>query len=195
MLIELTNLRGQLLRKGALSFQDELQNDIKAARFSFISLDSDRLDSVKAVKKAAMDDKIVGSFFISKPDFEFHNFTFPELEEILYQFCQDNDPENIIDKTRFHQAIENTTNAEQLLNAANKFTRNPSIKKGAEWGRRLMLYTRNNPEIENESGDKSERQIVSAIGNAIRACGSDYLLTKRHYRTDADTGMPVKRTA
>jgi len=195
MLIKLVNLRGQLLRKGAVSFRDELRNDIKAACFSFISLDSDRYDSVKAIRRAAQDDEICGMFFISTPDFEFQNFTFSELEEILYEFCRQSDSEMLIGRSEFHHALVGATNVEQLLSAARTFTKNPYIKKGEEWGRRLMEYALNNPEVLRETGEKSERQIVSAIGHAIRACSSDYMFTRRHFRIDIDTGMPVNRDA
>ena len=55
----------------------------------FISIDGDRSDNVRIVRKAAEEDDICGRFFISEPDFEFQNFTLDELEEILWKVCED----------------------------------------------------------------------------------------------------------
>jgi hypothetical protein len=191
--IEFVNLRGKVVQKGIIAFRENLLNDIKASLYSFISLDNDRSDFLRAVQKAAESDEICGMFFVSDPDFEFQNFSLSELEEILYSYCQDNTPGEILDRNEFHNAIKDVKNAEQLLAAAKKYTKNPYIGKGAEWGRRLMLYAQNNLDMDDNDGTKIERPIISAVGSAVRSCSSNYLVTKQEYKTDPITGKFAKR--
>jgi hypothetical protein len=115
--IELINLRGQVAQRRVLAFRDNLCADLKKGTFSLISIDGDRPDFLRAVIKAAEADEICGEFFVSKPDFEFHNFTLPELEEVLWSVASEGGatPRN---RERLHRAIANAKSGDQLLHQA-----------------------------------------------------------------------------
>ena len=96
--IEVINLRGQFVEKGAkgLAFRESLREDLKQSVFSFVTLDGDQEDNIRLVRAAAQNDDFCGRFFVHSPDFEFANFTLTELEEIIWNIAEENgtSPEN-----------------------------------------------------------------------------------------------------
>lgn len=85
--VDVIDLHGQVVEKGVLGFRQSLRDDTAKHVYSFVSLDADVPDNVRAVRKAVADGEFFGQFFISTPDFEFGNFTLAELEEILWRFA------------------------------------------------------------------------------------------------------------
>ena len=69
---QVVNLRGAVVERGGkgLSFVESLQSDISFNVFSIVVLDGDRVDNVRARKKAAADERFFGVFFICEPDFD-----------------------------------------------------------------------------------------------------------------------------
>ncbi len=193
-MIQLVNLRGRVVEKGSIAFSDSLRNDIKDSRFSYISIDGDRSDYLRVVKRLAKNNDFCGRFFVAQPDFEFQNFTLDELEQILFKYCQDLDSSKVYDRIAFHDFIKDAKDGDELIRMAKKFTKDPHIRKGEEWGKRLMAYARENPEIETSNRVGSKRQIIDAIESVLRVINSDYLTTRRECKTDPDTGEFVKKT-
>jgi hypothetical protein len=75
--IQLFDLGGHIVEKHSIAFSKSLQEDIRLAIFSFISIDGDCPVNLSAVKKAARNDEMFGMFFVPEmgKDFEFYNFT------------------------------------------------------------------------------------------------------------------------
>lgn len=173
--VELVNLRGQVAARHGkgFSFRDDLRNDLKAQRFSFVSIDSDRSDYLLAARKAAEDDEICGAIFVSAPEFESANFTLAELEEVLHTM-----------------AIDSAEDDREQLDTIAKIR----ARKGKEWGEKLMTYAWEHPEkIDEHTGKSKIRPIIEAIDMAVRSIQVDYHLTRKEFRVDPITGRPVKR--
>jgi hypothetical protein len=188
--IEIFNLRGRVQQKGGLAFRDNLRADLRAGIFSFVSVDGDRSDNARAVRKAAEDDEIHGRFLISQPDFEFENFTLMELEEVLWGIAHENHAAGA-DREKLHRAIETASSATALLAAARRaLPELREIAKGPEWGKRLMAYAMNHPELP----DGKQRPIVEMMISALKCVRLvDYHLTKTRFRVDPNTGKSIER--
>lgn len=80
--IELINLEGEIAkRKGnfAVKLEGMLREDRRLRRFSMISLDGDVDENRRFLRRQILEDNLVGGLAIHKPDFEFANFSLPEL--------------------------------------------------------------------------------------------------------------------
>src|SRR5207244_1833575 len=161
-------LRGHFIEKKHLAFAETLLNDIEAGIFSFVSIDEEdgkkeALDRIRMVRKAAMDDRMFGMLFFSKPDFEFHNFTLPELEEVLWDIASENGADEN-ERATLHDAIANTTSAKELLSAAKRaVSMLVAYDKSEDWGKRLIEYA-----IEHEIKlDGTSRPILVAAASAL----------------------------
>lgn len=85
--VEILNLRGQVVQKNSIAFRENLRSDIRMGIFSFVSLDADVSRNLQALRAAAQQNQICGSFFVSSPDFEFANFDLSELQEIIWKIA------------------------------------------------------------------------------------------------------------
>lgn len=187
--VEVINLRGRVGKKGFAAFRDGLQADKGRGIFSFVSLDGDRSDHLRTVRKAAIDDEICGEFFVSNPDFEFGNFTLEELEEILWQIAKEKGADDK-DRQRLHQSIKNVTSGKELLTEAQRALNELfNVSKGSLWGEHLMQFAWENPKLP----DGSKRLIIKAVEKALRIDSYDYKMTLEKYRVDPDTGRLVER--
>jgi hypothetical protein len=195
--IDLVNLKGHVVARTGkgVGFRDNLRSDIKSMIFSFVSIDGDRSDYRRAIKKAAQDDDICGMFFVARPDFEFQNFTLVELEEILWQFAQDQCPEPVFERSDLHRAIRGTTNAKELLAAAAKVSSCLQyVGKGGDWGKRLAAYAWQHPEMSSAPPNgKQRRQVIEAIEHALRIIHLEYQPSRNRSKVDPMTGLPVPR--
>ena len=192
--IEVINLGGEVAQKRGkgVAFRENLRSDLDMHVFSMILIDGDRSDFVSAVKKAAKDDEICGCFYISSQDFEFANFELSELEEILWEMALE-DTENIPteeDRLTLHEAIKGVTNAEELAKQVRKsLPQLAHFSKGERWGRKLIDFAGKYPYKQG-----NQRQVVEAVQTAVRSKRVNYIISRREYRVDENTGQPVKRT-
>lgn len=193
--IELINLRGNVAAKGGrgLAFRDSLLTDIRSGIFSFISIDGDRSDFLRAARKAAEDDEICGLIFISNPDFEFGNFDLIDLESVLWQIALENGAEPQ-EREKLNQVISKCTTGSELLREAKRAIGALShIDKGKLWGERLMKYAwEARATIEDIEYARKEK-ITEAVNLAIRAISYDYLYHRNRYRTDPNSGRFISR--
>lgn len=187
--VDVVNLRGEVAQSNGLTFRDNLRADIRLGIFSFVSIDGDVSRNYQAVRKAAVDDEIVGAFYVSNPDFEFANFEHFELEEIIWKMATENGA-NPIDREKLHGAVKNAKNTEELLKFAKRALPEylHKLSKGAVWGEQLMQYMKDHP---LKQGKK--RPIAESLERAIWSREQSYLLTKRDFKVDKDTGSLVKR--
>ena len=141
------NLRGQMSKGKVAAFRSSLREDLDAGVFGQVSIDADRRDTVRVVRQAAEDDVICGQVFVSEPDFEFHNFARPELEEVICRMIKDAKGTEVPleDRLRLRRGIRKARNGDALLEQAKEALPNHSevLKKGDEWGRHLMKYAGN----------------------------------------------------
>jgi hypothetical protein len=196
--VELVNLRGHVAQKAGkgVAFRDSLRNDLKAGTFSFVSVDGDRSDYGRTVRKAAKDDEICGMFFISAPDFEFQNFTPAELEEILWSFAAEMGTDGA-DRSLLHTSVLNTRSAKEMLAAAQRAL--PELRgvigKGETWGKALGAFAWDDPEITDQrTGEAQTRPIVEAVRYALHSVTADYRSSRSRYRVDPSTGRPIRRS-
>jgi hypothetical protein len=152
--VKLVNLHGAVAEKAGagVAFRESLRADAQSHIFSFVSIDEDVGRNKSAVRRAAEDGQICGSFFISYPDFEFANFTLDELEAILWSIAQKNDvPEEA--RGKLHEALKGATTGKEFMKRANKVLREyvgKDVSKGSAWGEQLMEYALAHPTRELE---------------------------------------------
>lgn len=190
--VEIINLAGQVQQKRGkgVAFRDNLSLDERSQVFSVILLDNDQDDNLRAVRYAAREDIFCGAFYTSDPDFEFGNFTRDELEEIVLSLV-DTSELTPMNKRTFHDAIVSSTNGETLLKETRKIFPNLSqLGKGKEWGEKLAEYGWRQQTFPK---NRTMRTFVEAVNSAIRSIDADFLLTRKNYRTDPETGKLVKR--
>lgn len=196
--IQLVDLRGRVVERGdkGVSFRDSLRLDIAAGIFSWVSVDGDRDDYVRAVRKAAEADEICGMFYVAEPDFELANFTLAELEEVLWEIALENgaDPSS---RAILHCAIQDSRSAEELLKAARRsLPELVEVGKGAEWGRHLMVYAQEHTDLPfGYPTEKQPRPVLDAVQWAIQAAHVNYKYNREKYRTDPVTGKIIPRQA
>lgn len=186
------NLRGKIIEKNQLSFKDSLRHDLKTEVFSLITIDGDREDNIRLVRKAAEEDLICGMFFISKPDFEYCNFTLQELIEIIDVQSKELGLE-MNNKQYLVMKSSDCINFKQLMTFLKK--EYPSLNrfsKGEEWGHILCRYAIKNPYINNT---KEYRPFIKSANIALRSINLNYYNTFRRMKVDPDTGMLVKRNS
>ncbi|MBI4480474.1 MAG: hypothetical protein HY651_10670 [Acidobacteria bacterium] len=184
--IDLVNLKGQF--HGPLL--DYLRNDVKNGIYSFVSLDRDVEDNCRLLQQAQKTGKFFGQWYVSKPDFEFANFSLAELQEVLWQMAS----EKGASPSRRDILIENTKgsqNAKQLEKGVRRMIELAGFSKGEDWGRRLMQLVKDQPF--NEEGE--ERPIWAALRDARRAAQGWYshYMDTTDLRVDPETGKLVRK--
>lgn len=220
--MEIINVEGNVIQRGGkgLKFIDSLLEDINQCIFSFISIDGDVSSNIKAVQLAAERDEMFGRVSYSTPDFELHNFSPSELEEILWDFAFQQgafpservrltgaienwrkEIENLADVGKNSQGRERRERKSArekkekfgvLLAAAKAaLPQLANVDKGQRWGARLMKYA-----WEHQSrSDGTLRPIIEAVQSSRRARRVGYQAMRRRYRTDEHTGEMVLRPA
>lgn len=182
--IELVNLRGNIGTSRAniaLKLEDGLAEDRALRRFSIISFDCDVRENIKAIRRHAEKDDIVGLVTAHDPDFELSNFTVEELAEIAARmdvaggfspdpiFCHD---WSLVRSGREFEALYKQVSV----------SRRGSLK-GKAWGEALAQYASEHP---NKS-DGTERPLWGEIGVALRSRLVKYDYQRANYRIDPRT--------
>ena len=195
--IEFVNLRGQFVEKKGkgLAFKGSLENDRKSHVFSIVLLDGDRQDFVRVVKKAAEEGIIFGRFFVSKPDFEFANFSLEELIDVLVSIADKEDIEGV-EKEQLLSDLEGVSSSRELFRILGQsYQQLSSIQKSEKWGEELMDYAIKHPQASAQSGsdDEKERPIIEAARVALIGRKSGYIKSYDQYKVDPDTGKLIER--
>ncbi len=190
--IEIFNLAGQVQqRRGkGIAFRENLILDDRSHVFSIILLDSDKEDNLRVVRNAAQEDIFCGMFYNFEPDFEFGNFTREELERIILSLADSSEltGEKVI---ALRDAVKTSTNGETLLRETRKLLTSLSqFSKGKEWGEKLAEFGWTNPTFPET---ETLRPFIEAVNSARRSIDADFLLTRKKYRTDPETGKLVNR--
>ena len=156
-------------------------------------VDHDKDDTVRVVRNAIEYDLICGMVYISDPDFEFSNFSLEELIDVIWDIASENGAESSA-KNILEVKLRDVTSGKELEKKAKKAL--PELfrfSKGLDWGRRLMEYAWNNPEKIDSDGKTVTRPIIDAIQTSFQGLEADYLLARKKFKVDIDTGKLIER--
>lgn len=189
--VEIVNLRGSVAERGGkgVAFRENLALDVTAGRFSFVSIDGDRSDYVRVVRRAAEADEFTGRMFISRPDFELQNFTHDELEEIIWQAAEESGADATRREDMHARVLAAQSGAEILKVAKAAVPELAQLEKGRDWGLRLIRYAFRKPEV----APGRRRTLVDAIETAMRTHQASFHRHRSEYRVDPSTGDLVRR--
>lgn len=184
--IEIINLKGQIVagqRKG-LAFRDNLKNDIRSSVYSWVSLDGDDENYIRALKHAVDAKEFFGFIFVSEPDFELGNFEVIELAKVIIERAQLTNP--AAKMSDLEPLVRGSkSNTEFFVGVRKAFPWDPQLKKDEEWGRRLFEYANRH---RKRPGEKFERPIIAAIREAVSAVHTNYHYSKKDGKVDWTTG-------
>ena len=190
---EIINLHGQVVesRRKGLSFMDSLKTDLRSHVFSFVLIDADRSDYVRALKKAAADGNFFGSFFIAELDVEYGNFACAELIEIAADFGK-SVRQLEVDVPALRSAARDATSIRKLDAAWMSF--GYASLKCEEWGIALMNYAVANPNFPESDPRRGQvRPIIEAARMLVRARVAGYTRSREMFRVDPESGKLVPR--
>jgi hypothetical protein len=183
--IEPVNLHGIIERDRdniALKLEEWLKEDKAQRRFSIISFDCDRKQSVDTVRRQISEGNLVGYAAAHEPDFEFYNFTIDELAEVAARIDEEQgfsgDPIRNADWTGVQSGKAFDEKYRRIS------ARKPASLKGRAWGRALAGYARDNP---RRADDGRERPFLQEIRIALLARTSDYDLHAERREIDPIT--------
>lgn len=187
------NLRGVVESKGFGVITEHLKADNDARIFSFVSIDGDVPGNVKVLQAAARADIFCGAFFISRPNFECHNFSRAELEELVWSLACKHGADGT-DYEAFRAGIvgwdADPGDIEELFRRAREaLLLYQGLQKGVEWGELLMEYAWDHP-AHPSGGLRDIMQTIRLIGQARI---TNYHLMHRDYRVDESSGQLVPR--
>jgi hypothetical protein len=196
--IDVVNLHGEVAQRGqrGIAFRESLRADMRMEVFSIVSIDGDVSENVRVVRKAADDDEICGKFFISMPDFEFANFEFLELVDILWQMAEEQGA-TTDEREQLIQAIQGAENVTDLLARAKRALPLSlgHVSKNVSWAEHLMDYALQH-RIKRDS--RKGRPLLDAIKWALHITRTtnieSYKDARRNYRVDRNSGELVSRT-
>lgn len=188
---QIINLRGSVVERGGrgLSFVESLQLDIASNIFSIVVLDRDRTDNIRALKKAAVEARFFGVFFICEPDVEFENFTLDELIEASIEAATHGGSDaSIPPRNEIAAAVKSAASGKQFEAGLKKIGFGWACKNEA-WGATLMQRALTEPTLpaDHVRGGR-KRQLVEAANYVIRATQSGYLRSVAKLRVNPETG-------
>jgi hypothetical protein len=185
--IELINLKGLIVAAGnkGLAFKENLLGDLKNAVYSWVTIDTDDQNIVNILLNAVRADEMFGMFFLSKPDFEFDNFTARELAEVVWEWAKEFDVEEEQKLQLFEQTALTKSSGAFFSAIDRTILYQPQIRKGEVWGEKLMKYADEHP-LKEDTGH--ERPIIRAIRSALHSYDCNYQLGRAEGKVDINTG-------
>jgi len=194
--VVVANLSGRVCEKG-IAFAESLHADENNGIFSFILVDADRRDYVKAVRSEARRDTFCGGFFLSDPDFEFANFDVSELTEVAWRLvleqakARGEEPPTTTLRDKLALAVANTSSAKNFEEAARKelFAVGFRFSKGTAWGEALARFTAESP----DRTTLGTRPIVEAVRMVAASTKANFTRWRHTLRIDPETGRLVAR--
>ncbi len=189
--IEVVNLRGVLESDKdniALKLADWLQEDQKLRRFSMVSFDRDVSRIVEFFRRQIRQDRIVGSICANAPDFEFANFTLPELVEIAARLDEAKGYPGCPIRDADWTGIRNGADFEKRYGKVS--ATQVSKIKNRDWGRALAAYA---VEYPNRDDDGKRRPFLHEIDSALGVSFANYDWQKEHLTFDPNTFQLIER--
>lgn len=198
--VQLVDLNGQVAeRRGkGLAFAASLDADKKAGVFSVILLDADREEYVRLVKRAAEQERFIGSFFIASPDFELGNFSVNELIHVAtsISILGSTQPETIASLNARLVKAASTVRGNRDLFSLLASHGIQDVGKDEAWGKALMERAIAQPFFGAEdSRHGAKRPIVEAAEVIARTQDVGFLRSLEYEKVDATTGRAVPRSS
>lgn len=196
-LCSFVNLKGNVVQRNGkgVAFADSLAEDSRERVISVVVVDSDRLEVVRTLKRAASEKRMHGPFFLHAPDFEFANFNVEELLRVAISLhmkarFDDNDVDDCLAKEL--PSVVNVKSAKEFMShlRANGMD---DVGKGEKWGAALMDYAVEHPMFPScDPRAGTERKAIAAARVLIRAQDVGYLRSVGYEEVDPETGLMLK---
>ncbi|MCC7075347.1 MAG: hypothetical protein IT383_28800 [Deltaproteobacteria bacterium] len=194
--VSVVNLRGQVREKNRIALEDTLCANSDEHVFSYFVIDGDRSENVSVIRRAARDDVFCGQFRISRPDFEFDNFTTDELADVAIELAADDLKRAGVDldltQAKLRAVLAGVTNAAEMETAlhAELILAGARFKKGEAWGRALGRYTLQHP----RRSDGEYRAFLAFARRATFGARAPFLRERKRVRVDPESGELIERT-
>lgn len=196
-LCSFVNLKGNVVQRNGkgMAFADSLAEDSRERVISVVVVDSDRLEVVRTLKRAASEGRIHGPFFLNTPDFEFESFNVEELLRVAIAFHKgyrfdDRHVDELVVK-----ALPSFTNAKSAKEFMSQIRSSgmDDVGKGEKWGEALMDYAVAHPKFpSSDSRAGVERKAIEVARVLIRAQDVGYLRSVEHEEVNPESGLMVK---
>lgn len=193
---QVVNLRGAVVERGGkgLSFVESLQADISSNVFSIVVLDGDRQDNVRALKKAAAEERFFGVFFICEPDIELANFTIDELIDASTEAASHSGSDASIPSRQDIVIAVGSAKSGKEFEAGLKKICFEWVCKNEIWGATLMRRALAKPELPaTHAHAGTQRPLVEAASYIVRSTRSGYLRSIAKLKVNPDTGKLESR--
>lgn len=137
--VQILNRKGHFAGKTVERIFEEVQADLEAERFTFISIDDDVKENVESVRRLVDNNLVVGFISVSKPDFEFANFDLAELIEaaIIFDGTDPKDPidsSSLLENADWSEVLNGGSFSDHYVRLHRQTRRCP---KGYRWGATL----------------------------------------------------------
>lgn len=179
--VQLINLKGKFAENNGkgISFRESLIEDQRACLFSFIFIDDDVTDNIRALNVAISDGSFFGMFFKSSPDFEIGNFSADELYEAYCNYYEVSP--NVSFFARKNEVISGKSFEKIMRDLHPDIT----FSKSENWGNALYKFIRQSP---NE-----KRALIKFITEIFRSLRYGYEGSKQTCVVDKKTGFLVSK--
>ena len=192
--VEIINLAGRVRQKGPIAFLESLKGDIRKQIFSFVALDSDREDNIRAIRTAAAREEFFGEGYLFEGNIELGAFSSEQKSEAVLQFAKEGgasageleEIEKVIDFSDGFEAL-----AQELRV---KYHCLRDLKKGTDWGKALASAIVETP-FPTEAKELAAEQnpILKATGRILMASRYDYMQSFRDSKVCPETLQLVPR--
>jgi hypothetical protein len=193
--VEIINLRGSVTEKRKFAFRDALKNDITQQVFSFVVIDGDISENLRAAKAAARQEEFFGEVYISPKDLERGGFTQEQIASAIACFANEGgaSPEDsaaIIENLDWSLSFDEIS---EELRSKHSCLR--ELKKGTKWGKVLASVIRCAPYPTEPDKLREEKQpIAKARGRIMMTARYDYLESVRGSYVCPETLQLLPRT-
>ena len=193
------NLKGAVVEKNGrgLAFASSLTTDKASGIFSFIMLDADRDDFVRALRRAAESETFHGAFHVSAPDVELANFAVAELLDIALSISarmQDDSLGQKYESCDLLSELEGATSGNDFFRRLQSGGRLSEVSKGEDWGAALMGYAIENPTFPSKHPKSGqERPLIEFARMLIRAQKAGFRFSLEYEKVDAASGGLQRR--
>lgn len=186
--VEIINLAGRVRQKGSIAFLESLKGDIRKQIFSFVALDSDRKDNIRAISTAAAREEFFGEGYLFEGNIERSAFSDEQKTEAIRRFAEERgassgevqEIEKSIDFSGGFDALA------QKLRVKHSCLRD--LKKGTEWGKALASTIVDTPfPTEAKEFAAEQNPILKATGRILMASRYDYMQSFRASKVCPET--------
>ena len=192
--LEIINLAGRVRQKGPIAFLESLKGDIRKQIFSFVALDSDREDNIRAIRTAAAREEFFGEGYLFEGNIERGAFSDEQKSEAVLQFTKGGGA-SAGELEEIEKAIDFSDGFEALAQELRvKYHCLGDLKKGTDWGKALASAIVDTPfPTEAKEFAAEQNPILKAIGRILMASRYDYMQSFRASKVCPETLQLVPR--